>query len=99
MTDTNPDTFGAVFRARMNELRMPLGELARRLGVTTTRTRQLLAARNLREDTVRRLCAALYLRPVWTPVAICDRIAVPPEMVVAPWYAAPSAPADPLPTE
>lgn len=51
-----------VFRARAHELGLSAEDIATQLGVTTVRVRQLWKARNLREDTARRLCRVLGLR-------------------------------------
>lgn len=50
------------FRARADELGLSPQEVAIRIGVTETRVRQLWKAKNLREDTIRRLAKALGLR-------------------------------------
>ena len=51
-----------VFRARASELGLSAEDIAVQLGVSTVRVRQLWKARNLREDTARRLCRVLGLR-------------------------------------
>ena len=51
-----------VFRARAIELGLSAEDIAVQLGVSTVRVRQLWKARNLREDTARRLCHVLGLR-------------------------------------
>lgn len=97
------NTFGATIRARMRELNMPVGEVARRLGVTPIRVRQLLASARMREDTFARLCAAVYLRATVAPVPISERAAEWPSLPVAPWRSdemtpPPVAPPAKLPT-
>jgi len=91
-------SFSDDLRTRLDELSMPVGEFARRLGVTTTRARQILRAEHLREDVYRRACVALYLEPDVRRVPIGERAATYPELTVAPWYAREGAPsaAEPL---
>lgn len=85
--------FGAMFHARQKELGMPVTEVARRMGVTVTRVRQMFAAQKLREDTIHALSRVLYLDLVPSPQPVEARVASSPrELTVAPWYDAPSAP-------
>ena len=77
--------FSAIIRARLDELRMPVGEVADRLGVSTTRVRQLLRASNMTEETFRRLCDAVYLAITVQPVPIAERSAAWPALPTAPW--------------
>lgn len=77
--------FSSIIRARLDELRMPIGEVADRLGVTSTRVRQLLKQPNMTEETFRRLCDAAYLTLVVTPVPIAERAATWPALPTAPW--------------
>jgi len=50
------------FRARAEELGLTPQEVAIRIEVSETRVRQMFKAKNLREDTIRRLAKALGLR-------------------------------------
>jgi len=54
----------ALFAARALELGLSVRDLAARLEVSEARARQILSARNLREDNIQRVAAALGLRLV-----------------------------------
>ena len=63
MSDKNL-RLSALFAARSLELGLSIRDLAARLEVSEARARQILAAKNLREDNVQRVAAALGLRLV-----------------------------------
>ena len=63
MSDKNL-RFSALFAARALELGLSVRDLAARLEVSEARARQILAAKNLREDNIQRVAAALGLRLV-----------------------------------
>ena len=52
----------ALFAARALELGLSIRDLAARLEVSEARARQILGAKNLREDNIQRVAAALGLR-------------------------------------
>ena len=52
----------ALFAARALELGLSVRDLAAKLEVSEARARQILSARNLREDNIQRVAAALGLR-------------------------------------
>ena len=54
----------ALFAARALELGLSVRDLAARLEVSEARARQILSARNLREDNIQRVASALGLKLV-----------------------------------
>lgn len=54
----------ALFATRALELGLSVRDLAARLEVSEARARQILSAKNLREDNIQRVAAALGLRLV-----------------------------------
>ena len=75
--------FSEIFRQRAYALGVTPDELGKRLGITAVRSRQLLKADRLREDTLHRMCAALGLRlvvvidPQDEPVTVVPRAVTP----------------------
>ena len=60
----NDARLSALFAARALELGFSVRDLAARLEVSEARARQILSAKNLREDNIQRVAAALGLRLV-----------------------------------
>lgn len=60
----NDVKLSALFAARVLELGLSVRDLAARLEVSEARARQILSAKNLREDNIQRVAAALGLRLV-----------------------------------
>lgn len=76
-------SFSEIFKQRAYALGVTPDDMAKRLGVSTARARQLMKADRLREDTLHRMCAALGMRlvvvidPQDEPVAVVPRAATP----------------------
>jgi transcriptional regulator with XRE-family HTH domain len=59
---TSDFKLSALFAARALELGLSVRDLAAKLEVSEARARQILSAKNLREDNIQRVAAALGLR-------------------------------------